>query len=112
MRSPINKFRVVRVALSAWCGMLLLLVAAPASATLLCDIKKTSDGFVALRAQPHRTARLVAWMKSGDEVLISSGVEPRNGWAYVTWWKGGRFKKDHPGGGYDKPDRKGWVYSD
>jgi hypothetical protein len=91
--------------------MVLLLVATPASATLFCDIKKTPDGFVALRAQPNRTARLVARMKVGDEVLISGAIEPRNGWVHVTWWKGGRFKVEHPGGGYDKSDGEGWVYS-
>jgi hypothetical protein len=111
VRPPVNKSSVSYVALSGWCGVLLLLIATPVSATLFCDIKKTPNRFVALRAQPDRAARLVAWMTFGDEVLISAGIAPRNGWTYVTWWKGGRFKAIHPDGGYDKPDGKGWVYS-
>ena len=106
-----NKSLVACVALSGLCAAFLLIAATPASATLFCDVKKTPDRFVALRARPNHAARLVARMKFGDEVLISGDVTPRNGWTYVTWWKGGRFKMSHPGGGYDKPDGEGWVRS-
>lgn len=88
-----------------------VILAAPASASLFCEVNKTPDGFVALRTKPDRAAKLVARAKAGDEFLIDGGVERKNNWQYVTWWKGGRFKKQHPGGGYDRPDAKGWVHS-
>lgn len=86
------------------------MVAAPAaSATEFCNVKRTADGFVALREAPDPKARLVGRMTHGDEVLGDPTVESRNGWMFVTWWKGGRFRS----GGYefDKPTGKGWVNS-
>ncbi len=62
------------------------LAAAPAEATVFCQIKQTSDGFVALRSGPSPTARLVARMKPGDEVQTvghSGGA-----WQEVQWWRG------------------------
>ena len=93
-------------ALFACCAM-----ATPASATLYCEILKSPDGFAALRAGPDPKARLVARMRVGDEVLVNGGVERKGKWENVTWWKGGRFKKKHPEGGYDLPNAKGWVHS-
>ena len=81
---------------------------APASASLFCDVRKTADGFVALRAQPQAHARLVARMHAGDEVSPDGGVAPRNGWEKVTWWQGGRFKFFHARGN-DAPSGRGWV---
>ena len=85
-------FAVAILALSA--------TGAPASASLFCEINKSPDGFAALRAGPDPKARLVARMRVGDEALIDGGVERRGKWEYVTWWKGGRFKKKHPEGGF------------
>ena len=87
-----------------------LLGIAPAAATEFCNVRKTRDGYVALRASPDPKAKLVARMKVGDEVLGDSTVDIVKGWMYVTWWKGGRFKSGRPDG-YDKPNGKGWVYS-
>jgi len=93
------------------CAFLLgCFVSAPAaSATEFCNVKRTADGFVALRAAPDPRAALVGRMTHADEVLGDPTVESRNGWMFVTWWKGGRFR---PGGyEFDKPTGKGWVNS-
>lgn len=80
-----------------------------ASATEFCNVKRTADGFVALREAPDPQSGLVGRMTHGDEVLGDPTVESRNGWIFVTWWKGGRFR---PGGyEFDKPTGKGWVNS-
>jgi hypothetical protein len=86
-----------------------LLSIAPAAATEYCNVRKTPDGFVALRTSPSPKAKLIAKMKAGDEVLGDSTVDSVKGWMYVTWWKGGRFKSGKPNG-YDNPNGKGWVY--
>ena len=86
-----------------------VLMAAPAFATEFCDIKKTRDGFVALRAAPSPSGKLVGKMRVGDEVLYEVTVASKGDWSYVTWWKGSRFRK----GGYEfgKPTARGWVNS-
>ena len=58
----------------------------PVSATTFCTIKKTSDGFVALRAGPGVTTRLIARMKANDEVMV--GLKEKGNWMEVTWWRG------------------------
>jgi hypothetical protein len=91
------------VVVGAW-----LAPASPARATTFCDIRKTSDGFVALRAGPDAKAPLIARMRVGDEVQVRDDIASRGGFMFVTWWKGGRFKVKRAAG-YDPPDRDGWV---
>lgn len=82
----------------------------PAHATQFCDIQKTPDGFMALRAEPNAKGKLVARMRPGDEVMLNTTVDDKNGWTRVYWWKGGRFT---PGGdfkGLGKANGQGWVY--
>jgi hypothetical protein len=84
-----------------------LVASSAACATEFCNVKRTADGFVALRAAPDADAKVVGRMTHRDEVLEDPTIESRNGWIYVTWWKGGRFR---PGGyEFDKPTAKGWV---
>src|SRR4051794_3230119 len=80
----------------------------PASATVYCDVNKSRDGFVALRTAPSSSAKLVARMHVGDEVQPDDTVPRRHGWAYYTWWRGGRFKGSGPA--YDPPNGRGWAY--
>lgn len=76
---------------------------APSHATEFCVIRKTSDGFAALRAAPSLNARLLARMKSGEEVQLAQGEQGR--WREVIYWRGDdRLKK-----GYDAHTAKGWV---
>jgi hypothetical protein len=98
---------VVLTALAIW--VWLASAAAPVRATAFCDIRKTRDGFVALRARPDAKAPLIARMHVGDEVLVRDDVAARGGFMFVTWWKGGRFKVKREVG-YDPPDRDGWVH--
>lgn len=82
-------------------------LAGEASATTYCNIGPTKDGFVALRAGPSASSRLIAKMRVGDEIQAHS--ESKGKWMKATWYKGGRFK----GGGptYDPSNGVGWVYS-
>ena len=84
--------------------------AGSALATEFCDIKPTPDGFVALRERPDARGRLVARMKSGDEVMLDNIVAGKNGWTRVYWWKGGRFQ-GRTVKGLDRADGQGWVNS-
>lgn len=76
----------------------------PASATSFCIIKKTSDGFVALRSGPGANTRLVAKMKPNDEVMI--GLKERGNWMEVTWWRG----DDRHIKGFNASSGKGWMH--
>lgn len=79
---------------------------APASATAFCNLKKTKDGFVALRAGPSADAKLLARMTVKDEVMIDEGQQGK--WVEVTWWRGDdRLSKKHGGRGMH-----GWVNGD
>ncbi len=72
-------------------------------ATEFCLIRKTSDGFAALRAAPDVKAKLLARMKTGEEVQLAEGEKGR--WREVIYWRGeDRLKK-----GYDAHTAKGWV---
>ncbi len=79
------------------------LTAAPAGATTFCQIKQSSDGFVALRSGPSPTARLVARMRPGDEVLTVG--DPAGSWQEVQWWRGDE-RLSPPG---RKSRATGWV---
>lgn len=82
---------------------LLLAAALPAHATVFCGIAPTADGFVALRAGPSASARLLARMRVGDEVMI--GLDRVGPWVAVRWWPGDSrlVRGFHTG-------RRGWVH--
>lgn len=88
----------------AFAGALILTASAvPASATGFCEVRKTADGFVALRAEPHAGAKLVGRMRHRDEVMIGEGEKGQ--WIEVTWWRGTeRLNK-----GFEAHAGKGWV---
>ena len=79
------------------------LASVPASATGFCHLKQTLDGFVALRAGPSPSARLVGRMNPQDEVLF--GLGEKGNWVEATWWRG----DDRLNKGYDRIAGKGWV---
>ena len=85
------------------------LAASPAFATEFCDVKRTPDGFVALRAQPNADSRMIAKMRGGDIVWgdPDSKVKPRGGWTYVNWVK--KSTHDKTMSANAKIDGKGWV---
>jgi hypothetical protein len=75
----------------------------PASATQFCEVVKTRDGFVALRGSPDPSGKLIARMKAGDEVQLSTGK--RGGWQRVIYWPAG----DRMAGGEKARKVTGWV---
>ncbi len=81
-----------------------------ASATEFCNVKKTADGFVALRSGPSAGAKLIGRMKVGDEVMLDNTVASAKGFTRVTWWQGGRFKSANASQ-QAKPSGQGWVNS-
>ena len=85
--------------------MIALAGAAPeAGATTFCPVGKTRDGFVALRAAPAATARIVARMRPGDEFLPM--VEEKGPWVKATYWRGAeRLTR-----GYGAHRAVGWVH--
>jgi hypothetical protein len=85
----------------------LILPATDVQATAFCNLKKTPDGFVALRAGPSPKAKLLHRMRPNDEVLPSS-IEEKGAWVKVTYWRGGRFRiSKEPAG--DPPTATGWM---
>ncbi len=101
------KFRnlpLASVIAGAFAGVLLVTASAiPASATGFCVVRKTADGFVALRAEPHAGAKLVGRMRARDEVMLGEGEKGQ--WIEVTWWRGTeRLNK-----GFEAHAGKGWV---
>lgn len=58
----------------------------PAHATLFCEVVKTRDNFVALRAAPDPQAKMLMRMKAGGEVMLAG--EQRTGWEKVHYWPG------------------------
>jgi len=104
---PINHLRAALLLAAGLAGGALMEIR-PAAATVFCDVKKTRDGFVALRSKPDSRAKLVARMRVGDEVQAITSTGNVNGWMQVIWWKGGRFKSGGPT--YDAPSGKGWAY--
>ena len=72
-------------------------------ATEFCMIRKTSDGFAALRAAPDLKAKLLARMKTGEEVQLAQGEKGR--WREVIYWRG----EDRLTKGYDAHTATGWV---
>ncbi len=100
--------RTGRARCLAWVALGAVLVAAPAEASLFCEIKPTRDGFVALRAGATPEARLVQRMKPADEVLLGQGK--RGAWVEVTYWRGGRLVEGGPPEG-KAPTATGWMHS-
>lgn len=68
----------------------------PAHATLFCDVKKTKDGFVALREKPDLTSKVLFKVPFGEDVQIDSTRAEKNGWAPVIY-TGPRRGKMIPG---------------
>lgn len=91
-------------AMAAGAVALNLFIALPASATSFCNIKRTSDGFAALRAAPDANARILMRMRHTDEVML--GLGERGPWREVTYWRG---QTRHEAGGFGR-GRKGWVH--
>jgi hypothetical protein len=98
-----------KCAAAAMLAALLLLPAARAGATAYCEIRQTSDDFVALRAGPSATTEMLEKMRPGDEILLGQGRVGK--WVEVTFWRGGRFTSGRNPDG-DPATAQGWMHED
>jgi uncharacterized protein YraI len=64
---------------------LLVALTSPVQATAFCEVRQTSDGFVAMRAGPAASARLVRRLKAGEQVQIDRSVAMRGQWVRVLY---------------------------
>ena len=71
------------VSIPAFCAFVTLAAMHPANATEFCEIAKTRDGFVALRAGASPSAALIARMRPGGEAQLVG--DPRGDWQEVIY---------------------------
>jgi hypothetical protein len=83
---------------AAACG-----ITSPAAATSFCPVRKTADGFVALRAGPGPGFALVVRMQADDEVQLLEGQ--RGSWVEVRHWHGSERLEEKTRDKF----RTGWV---
>lgn len=84
-------------------ALLLPVTGGEAAASSFCEVRRTADGFVALREGPSAEARMLVRMRADDEVMLT---EVRQGdWVRVLHWPGQTRLSD---GGFAR-GRPGWV---
>ena len=74
--------------------------ALPAYATAFCEVRKTSDGFVALRDAPSASGKRIWRLKPGEMVQIDDTRKTGKGWTAVIYRSEDR-----------KTEKAGWVNS-
>lgn len=95
---------------------LVLLVAAStmAEARYACAVKRTPDGFVALREGPSTRHKVVARMRPHELVGImhpeTEDLKRSGDWLWGRWHPGTRRTADHIPEGNEATAREGWVY--
>lgn len=82
--------------LLAFASVLLAVGLSPAHATLFCDVKKTKDGFVAVREKPDAKSKILVKVPFGEDVQLDSTRNEAKGWAPVIY-SGPRRGKMIPG---------------
>ena len=65
-------------------AMLALMSTTWASATVTCMVKRTADGFVALRELPNVKSRMMFRLSPGD--YVHAGMTPEGNWLYTEVW--------------------------
>ena len=73
-------------------------------APIYCYVKRTPDGFVALRSGPSASHRMVTRMRPGEELFIEGTVSGE--WRRVDLMR--RTGRDD---GYFGPGHQGWMHS-
>lgn len=106
---------VLRLPIFAALSVALLTVvpdAARAEVFNVCEIRETSDGFVALRQAPTTSSAIVARMLPGHVLVIEkkgNGLVLSGKWFKASYYPGEAMP--NPGDpGFDKI-RKGWVHT-
>lgn len=95
MTTRVGSFRPF-AALIALVGLAAVATAAHASA--FCEVRKTSDGFVALRDAPNANGKRLWRLKPGEMVQLDRTRPNAKGWAAVIYRSEDR-----------KVERTGWV---
>ena len=72
---------ILKTCSAAIAALVLSAAANGANATIFCELKATSDGFVALRAGPSKNARVIGKMKAEDH--LQSLMEEKGKWARI-----------------------------
>jgi polynucleotide 5'-kinase involved in rRNA processing len=89
-------------------------IASAAPEPIACELKETSDGFVALRSGPSAKTRLVARMKPNEVIAIerteSLELVMRGKWAKAEYFPGEEMP--NPGEPGSEKIRRGWVNFD
>jgi hypothetical protein len=104
------------VMLRAIIPALTLLVAATATAEAryACAVKRTPDGFVALREGPSASHKMVARMRPQEMVHImhpeTEDVKRSGDWLWARWFPGTKRTAFHTPTGDERTARTGWVY--
>lgn len=73
-------------------------------APVYCYVKRTPDGFVALRAGPSASHRMVTRMHPGEELHIEGTVSGE-------WRRVGLMRRTGRDDGYFGPGHEGWMHS-
>jgi hypothetical protein len=94
--------------------VLLVTASTTAEARYACAVKRTSDGFVALRDGPSTRHATLAQMRPQEMVgLLHPDKEEivRSGnWLFVRWYPGTRRTEAHIPTGNETTARPGWVH--
>lgn len=100
---------MIRPALSCAFGasLSMLIAVAPGYAAHVCDVQRTPDGFVALRAGPSPDARLLARMRPGH--MVHGDGRHAGNWSAVTYWSDGQVPIETDP--RFREGLRGWVHS-
>jgi hypothetical protein len=71
------------IALAVLAGLAVSVV--PGHATAFCEVRQTSDGFVALREAPSASGKRLWRLKPGEMVQIDTTRPKKKGWAAVIY---------------------------
>ncbi len=88
--------------------------ATPAEARYACAVKRTSDGFVALREGPSPRHTLIAQMRYQELVTLlhpdKEEIVRSGDWLFVRWYPGTRRTEAHIPTVDEAKGRAGWVH--
>lgn len=102
---------MLRIAIPA---LMLFAATASAEAHYACAVKRTSDGFVALREGPSAKHKIVARMKAPELVGImhpeTEDIKQSGDWVWGRWYPGTRRTAFHVPDGDERTAREGWVH--
>lgn len=85
----------------------------PAEARYACAVKRTADGFVALRDGPSARHKMLAQMRPQELVGLlhpdKDEIVREGDWLFVRWYPGTKRTATHIPEGDEAKARAGWV---